>query len=330
MDGIKLPGDITPIAPIAPEQPTTPVQPTTPPTVSGTTVNPTASEVFVNGVSKSFEAYNIEGSNYFKLRDLAYVLNGTAKQFNVGYDSATQAITITTGQPYLPAGGEMTKGDGSAKTAALTASRIYLDGVELNPTVYNIGGTNFFKLVDVVEALDIGVTYNETTRAIGIDTNADFMGVVTVSGEQPAAPLPPAPVATPATPDYADTPAPVPTLPPVEIPTLTQNSGDAAAPYDLKWIDGANGIISFYKPFTYEISADNDYQYYVRMYKNGQLMPGDKLSVPLYSYDPQEEDISILFERSGPGEYVFEVIILEGVNGPVISEGAKSEPYVRE
>ncbi|MDR1665040.1 MAG: hypothetical protein LBR83_09000, partial [Clostridiales bacterium] len=270
--------------------------------------------------SRSFEAYNIEGSNYFKLRDLAYVLNGTAKQFNVGYDGATQAITIATGQPYVPAGGEMTMGDGGAKTAVLTASRIYLDGVELSPTVYNIGGNNFFKLVDVMEALNIGVTYNETTRAIGIDTGYGYGGVVTVSDEQPAV-LPP-PV------NYADTPTPTPIpIPPVEMPTPPQNSGDAAAPYDLKWIDGANGIISFCKPYSYETSAANDYGYYIRMYRNGQLMPGDKLSVPLYSYDPQEEDISILFERSGPGEYVFEVIILEGVNGPIISEGAKSEPY---
>ncbi|MDR1664560.1 MAG: hypothetical protein LBR83_06550, partial [Clostridiales bacterium] len=219
MDGIKLPGDITPITPIAPEQPATPAQPTAPPAAPiqpatpGITVSPTASEVFVNGVSKSFEAYNIEGSNYFKLRDLAFVVSGTAKQFNVGYDGATQAITITTGQPYVPAGGEMTMGDGSAKTAEPTASRIYLDGAELNPTVYNIGGNNFFNLVDMVSALNIGVTYNETTGAIGIDTNANFMGVVTVSGEQPIVPPPV---------NYADTPTPEPTLPPpVEMPVPT-------------------------------------------------------------------------------------------------------------
>jgi hypothetical protein len=220
MDGVILPGGTAtasttptqPSAPAEPAQPDTPpaepVQPTTPPTVSGTTVNPTASEVFVNGVSKSFEAYNIGGSNYFKLRDLAFVINGTAKQFGVGYDGATQAITITTGQPYLPAGGEMTMGDGSAKTAVLTASRIFLDGAELNPTVYNIGGNNFFKLADVMEALDIGVTYNETTRAIGIDTNTGYTGVVTMSGEQPAVQLPPAPVVTP-----APTPIPEPITP---------------------------------------------------------------------------------------------------------------------
>ncbi|MDR1664728.1 MAG: leucine-rich repeat protein, partial [Clostridiales bacterium] len=60
----------TPTQPAAP--PAEPVQPAAPP-ASGITVSPTASEVFINGGSRSFEAYNIEGSNYFKLRDLAYV-----------------------------------------------------------------------------------------------------------------------------------------------------------------------------------------------------------------------------------------------------------------
>jgi hypothetical protein len=197
---VMLPGGATatPTQPTPPPAaPVQPAAPQVPPTASGMTVSPTASEVYVNGVSRSFEAYNIAGSNYFKLRDLAYVINGTMKQFNVGYDNATQAITMTAGLPYTPAGGEMTIGDGSAKTATPTASRVYVNGAELNPTAYNIGGNNFFKLVDVMEALDIGVTYNETTRAISIDTNTGYMGVVTVSGEQTAQ-APPAPVVTPA------------------------------------------------------------------------------------------------------------------------------------
>jgi hypothetical protein len=37
---------------------------------------PTASAVFVNHVSVTFQAYNIGGYNYFKLRDLAKALEG--------------------------------------------------------------------------------------------------------------------------------------------------------------------------------------------------------------------------------------------------------------
>jgi len=39
------------------------------------TVNPTTSKVLVNGKIVEFEAYNINGYNYFKLRDLAQAVN---------------------------------------------------------------------------------------------------------------------------------------------------------------------------------------------------------------------------------------------------------------
>ncbi|MGO4119405.1 hypothetical protein ACEQ6C_40435, partial [Rhizobium ruizarguesonis] len=45
---------------------------------------PTDSKVLVNGKTISFEAYNINGNNYFKLRDFAAAVNGTEKQFEVG------------------------------------------------------------------------------------------------------------------------------------------------------------------------------------------------------------------------------------------------------
>ena len=155
--------------------------PVTPPTTttsqpSATTLSasPTASTVYVNGAAKAFEAYNIGGNNYFKLRDLAYVLNGTVKQFEVGYDNATKAITLTSGKAYTSVGGEMAPGDGKAKTASPTASKIYLNGKELNLTVYLIGGNNFFKLRDLMEAIDVFVGYDNATKAITLDTSKGY------------------------------------------------------------------------------------------------------------------------------------------------------------
>jgi len=87
--------------------------------------SPTASTVLVNGSEVAFDAYNIANNNYFKLRDLAYTLNGTEKQFEVGWDGANNAISLTSGQPYTTTGGEMTGKGGGAKEAAPTDSRIY-------------------------------------------------------------------------------------------------------------------------------------------------------------------------------------------------------------
>ena len=147
------------------------------PSSTSQTVNPTASTVYLNGGAKAFEAYNIGGYNYFKLRDLAFVLNGTQKQFEVGYDNDTKAIALTSGESYTAVGGEMAACDGQSKTATPTPSKIYLDGKELNLTVYNIGGNNFFKLRDLMEAVDVYVGYDDNTKAITLDTSKGYVPV---------------------------------------------------------------------------------------------------------------------------------------------------------
>lgn len=51
--------------------------------------------MLVNGEKKSFDAYNIAGNNYFKLRDL-----GQAFDFGVGWDGEAQTISIDTSAGY--------------------------------------------------------------------------------------------------------------------------------------------------------------------------------------------------------------------------------------
>lgn len=42
-----------------------------------------------------FEGYNINENNYIKLRALAVILDGTAKEFKVTLDEANKAINLT-------------------------------------------------------------------------------------------------------------------------------------------------------------------------------------------------------------------------------------------
>ena len=139
------------------------------------TATPTPSTVFVNGSETQFEAYLINSNNYFKLRDLAYVLNGTNKQFSIGYDNATRAITMISGQSYLPEGGEMARGDGSRKSARLNADiNISKDSRPVQITAYMINGYNFVMLRDVMRLFDVYVGYNNATRNITIDTSRPY------------------------------------------------------------------------------------------------------------------------------------------------------------
>jgi hypothetical protein len=53
--------------------------------------------VLVNGKNTSFDAYNISGNNYFKLRDV-----GAAFGFGVDWDGAKNTIVIDTSKGYTP------------------------------------------------------------------------------------------------------------------------------------------------------------------------------------------------------------------------------------
>ncbi|GAA3411456.1 hypothetical protein ACFFNY_20115 [Paenibacillus hodogayensis] len=132
---------------------------------------PTAAKVLVNGKETAFEAYTINGNNYFKLRDLAMAVNGTDKPFQVGWNDAKNAISLETGKAYTPAGGELAVSANPAPADAVTTgSTIYLDGKEVPFTAYNINGNNYFKLRDIAKAINFGVTWDGKANQIGIDT----------------------------------------------------------------------------------------------------------------------------------------------------------------
>jgi len=144
-------------------------------TASSVPARPTASKVLVNGKEVSFEAYNIGGNNYFKLRDLAAAVNGTEKQFDVGWDGANQAISLETGKAYTPVGGELAlSATLAAKDAKPTDSKIYVNNVETQLIAYNIGGNNYFKLRDIAKIFNFGVAWDSKVNMIGIDTKSVY------------------------------------------------------------------------------------------------------------------------------------------------------------
>ncbi|MDE7219846.1 MAG: copper amine oxidase N-terminal domain-containing protein, partial [Oscillospiraceae bacterium] len=141
---------------------------------SGVSAAPTASTVLVNGQSVAFDAYNIDGSNYFKLRDLAYVLNGTEKQFEVGWDNASKTITLTSGSAYTANASEMAAKGSGAQKATVSASKLLINGTEVSLTAYNIGGNNYFKLRDIGQTFDFGIGWDNASKTITIDTSTGY------------------------------------------------------------------------------------------------------------------------------------------------------------
>ena len=147
--------------------------------------NPTTSKIFVNGKEVAFDAYNINGNNYFKLRDVALTVRKTAKQFEVQWDptmiytndegkQARGGIALFSGKAYTTVGGEMKKGDGIAKNCVLTTSPITKDGKPVQFTAYNINGNNYFKLRDLGEAFDFNVSWDGQLKAVVVNTSESY------------------------------------------------------------------------------------------------------------------------------------------------------------
>ena len=144
------------------------------PVAPALTATPTASKVLVDGQNVAFDAYNISGNNYFKLRDLAYVLDGSVKQFSVSWDGANNAIALKSGEGYTVVGGEMATKGTAAVTPKATTSRITKNGSLIALKAYNIGGNNYFKLRDIGEAFDFDVSWNNDVKTIMIDTASTY------------------------------------------------------------------------------------------------------------------------------------------------------------
>jgi len=64
-----------------------------------TVITKTTSSIFVNGSQIEFDAYNIDGYNYFRLRDLGKALN-----YSVLWDESEQKVMIDTQKPYIEQG----------------------------------------------------------------------------------------------------------------------------------------------------------------------------------------------------------------------------------
>lgn len=127
--------------------------------------------VSVDGKAVKPQGYLIGGENYFKLRDIAYILKGTDAKFNVTWNGAQQKIALTSGQNYKTVGGEMASSETTIKSSSVSTATIELDGKKISLTGYNINQNNYYRVRDIASALDFGIGYDSPTRTVLIETD---------------------------------------------------------------------------------------------------------------------------------------------------------------
>ena len=124
-------------------------------------MTPSPQKLSVDGTDADCDKYNIDGSNYFKLRDLAYLLSKSDSRFSVAFDAESNAVTVVPGGDYVPVGGELERGKDLSKTAVASKQSVLINGEAVEGiSVYNIGGNNYFKLRDLGSALGFTVAFD--------------------------------------------------------------------------------------------------------------------------------------------------------------------------
>ncbi|MBE6935808.1 MAG: hypothetical protein E7458_04830 [Ruminococcaceae bacterium] len=127
--------------------------------------------IMVDGVLAAPRACAIDGYNFFKLRDLAYILSGSDVQFEVGWLQEEGAVTLLSGLPYTPVGMEdQSIYDPDPKQAVPTPCTIYIDGEPIELAAYLIEGNHYFRLRDIGILFDFLVEWDEIDHRIHINT----------------------------------------------------------------------------------------------------------------------------------------------------------------
>lgn len=138
------------------------------------TANPSDATVTVNGAPVQMAAYNLYGSNYFKLRDVAAALNGTEKQFSVDWLASYQYIILDSGKSYDTANELYESPQVSDAEYNVPTIRKECDGkfTYYNLVGYNISDNNYFKIRDIARIFDFDVEYEN--GIINVDTSKSY------------------------------------------------------------------------------------------------------------------------------------------------------------
>lgn len=139
------------------------------------TAEPSPHAIYVDGTKANVAAYEINDNNYFKLRDIAAIVNGSEKQFEVSWNNDAQRIDLTSGKAYTIVGGELGAIGSASKQAETSTAVVYKDNTKMDYTGYNIDDNNYYKLRDVCESFNIGIKWDGANQRVDILTDESYV-----------------------------------------------------------------------------------------------------------------------------------------------------------
>ncbi len=120
-------------------------------------------------------AYNIAGSNYLKLRDVAAIMSGKKKQFNIDYNAERKLIVVETGKPYTKLESDLKPIKEASAKAILSEKEIILNGDDEDIDTAFINETNYVKLRDIAKIANFYVGYDEPTQTVILKSDEAYL-----------------------------------------------------------------------------------------------------------------------------------------------------------
>jgi len=127
----------------------------------------------VNDQNHNFHTFEVDGQNFIRVRDLAYMLSDTPMRFSVAWNSENRTVELRSNSPYVAVGHELTKVDPGGKTGTTAGSLIFIDERLRNFNTLNIGGETYFRLRDLASAFDFSINWNAQNQSIIISNGAE-------------------------------------------------------------------------------------------------------------------------------------------------------------
>ncbi len=137
-------------------------------------INSTTLAITVNNNPVKLSTYMTDSNNFINIRDLAYILNNTNKNFEVTWNDEIQSIEMFSNTTYTTIGNEMEKSDDIPRIAILSEAEIYIDGEPVILSTYEIDDNNYFKLRDIMEIFDVYVGWNAYNNSVILDTSKSY------------------------------------------------------------------------------------------------------------------------------------------------------------
>ena len=130
-------------------------------------------KVTLDGEEVKVGAYDVEGYNYLKLRDVAAILNTKKCQFNIGFDKPTKLITVELAKGYEKVEGDLAEIKDEKAKAIVSVKKILVNGEEKEIKTALINEYNYMQLRDLGSLVGLDVKYDAKNKVIMLKSDAE-------------------------------------------------------------------------------------------------------------------------------------------------------------